>query len=56
MLELNCEGLMDKSIIECFRAWVDPGFEIGGCSKCARKQAKKIHSATLPQQVWAPWT
>ena len=26
MLELNCEGLMDKTtggIIQCFRAWVD---------------------------------
>ena len=38
VLELNCEGLMDKTtggIIQCFRAWVD-----------ARKHAKKF-SATL---------
>ena len=38
---------------------MDPGFEIGGCPKCARKCAKVFFQChthfQVHNQVWAPW-
>ena len=53
---LSCTGL-------CYcggTSGVDPGFEIGGCPKCARKHAKvfffQCHTHfQVHNQVWAPW-
>ena len=40
-------------------AEVDPGFEIGGCTKCMRKRAKVFFQChthfQVHNQVWAPW-